>query len=136
MGLIQSFNLVITKEIYDAYIGALAGQAEFENVVELIEEMPADIGEHPDALTLGTFYNAIPWQYRKDEVEKWARQAYPELWAQLEALGDVIDEEWEIRYFKIDRGVDMDDELLFAKGEYTPVVARESQIMLDTPAGK
>lgn len=133
MALMQSFNLVITKEVYDSYIGALAGQSEFENVVELIEEMDHDIGELPDAITIGTFYNAIPWQYRKDEVEKWAKKAFPELWADLESYGDVIDEEWEIRYFKIDRSIDMDDDLLFAKGEYHPVIAKASQTMLETP---
>ncbi len=135
MALMQSFNLVITKEVYDAYIGALSGQAEFENVVELIEEMKKDIGEAPDAVTIGTFYNAIPWQYRKDEVEKWAKKAYPELWAELESHGDVIDEEWEIRYFKIDRSVDMDDGLLFGEGEYQPIIAHGSQQMLNTPVG-
>ncbi|KIW93347.1 uncharacterized protein Z519_05952 [Cladophialophora bantiana CBS 173.52] len=133
MALMQSFNLVITKEVYDAYIGALAGQSEFENVVELIENMERDIGEPPDAVTIGTFYNAIPWQYRKDEVEKWAKKAYPDLWAELESYGDVIDEEWEIRYFKIDRSVDMDDESLFQKGEYHPIIAQENHAMLDTP---
>jgi hypothetical protein len=135
MALMQSFNLVITKEVYDAYVGALAGQSEFENTVELIEEMERDIGESPDALTIGTFYNAIPWQYRKDEVEKWARKAYPEVWADLESYGDVIDEEWEIRYFKIDRSVDMDDDLLFGEGEYHPAIARGGQYVLETPAG-
>ncbi|KIX03936.1 uncharacterized protein Z518_07489 [Rhinocladiella mackenziei CBS 650.93] len=134
MALMQSFNLVITKEIYDCYIGALAGQSEFENVVELIEEMEKDIGEPPDAVTIGTFYNAIPWQYRKDEVEKWANKAYPELWAELESYGDEIDEEWEVRYFKIDRSVDMDDELLFGAGEYHPVIAKERLAALETPA--
>ena len=133
IALIQSFNLIITKDVYDAYIGALAGQSEFENVVELIEEMQTDIGEAPNAITIGTFYNAIPWQYRKDEVEKWAKKAYPELWGELESFGDVIDEEWEIRYFKIDRSVDVDDELLFGEGEYRPIIAQGSQTMLETP---
>ncbi|KIW41166.1 uncharacterized protein PV06_06748 [Exophiala oligosperma] len=133
MALMQSFNLVITKQIYDCYVGALAGQSEFENVVELIEKMEEDIGEPPDVLTIGTFYNAIPWQYRKDEVEKWARQAYPDLWEELESYGDEIDEEWEIRYFKIDRTIDMDDELLFAEGEYHPVIAQARQTTLEAP---
>lgn len=131
IALMQSFNLVITKDIYDAYIGALAGQSEFENVVELIEEMETDIGEPPDAITIGTFYNAIPWQYRKDEVEKWARKAYPELWAELESFGDVIDEEWEIRYFTFDRSIDPLDDLIFATGEFQPVLAKErAQVLL------
>lgn len=133
IALMQSFNLVITKDIYDAYIGALAGQSEFENVVELIEEMEKDIGEPPDAITIGTFYNAIPWQYRKDEVEKWARKAYPELWAELESYGDVIDEEWEIRYFTFDRSVDPLDDLIFASGEFQPVLAKERAQVLQAP---
>lgn len=135
MALMQSFNLRITKEIYDLYIGALAGQSEFENVVELINHMLEDIGEHPDSFTIGTFYNAIPWQFRKDEVEAWAKQAYPEEWAELESFGDEIDEEWEIRYFKIDRNrdIDMHDELLFRKGEYEPRLAREKHQSLEMP---
>ncbi|RVX70452.1 hypothetical protein B0A52_05951 [Exophiala mesophila] len=135
MALMQSFNLRITKEVYDLYIGALAGQSEFENVVDLIDHMLQDIGEHPDAFTIGTFYNAIPWQYRKDEVAKWAKEAYPEEWAELESWGDEIDEEWEIRYFKMNRNrdIDMNDELLFDKGEYTPYIAKEWQEALERP---
>ena len=51
IALMQSWNLVITKEIYLCYLGALAGQSEFENAIELIEEMENDIGEKPDAYT-------------------------------------------------------------------------------------
>lgn len=47
----QSWGLEITKEIYDCYIGAIAGQSEFENAIELIEEMKNDIGVPPDAIT-------------------------------------------------------------------------------------
>ncbi len=47
----QSWDLDITKEIYDCYIGAIAGQCEFENTIELIEEMENDIGVPPDAFT-------------------------------------------------------------------------------------
>ena len=51
IALMQSWNLVMTKEIYLCYLGALAGQSEFENSIELIEEMESDIGEKPDAHT-------------------------------------------------------------------------------------
>jgi hypothetical protein len=33
--------------------------------------------------SIGLFYNAIPYQYWKDEVEKWAIQKYPEHWEHL-----------------------------------------------------
>ena len=55
----QSWNLVITKEIYLCYLGALAGQSEFENSIELIEEMENDIGEKPDAYTLVSLIESI-----------------------------------------------------------------------------
>ena len=84
---------------------------------------------------LATFYNAIPWQYRKDEVEKWAKQAYPELWEEALAFGDEIDEEWEIRYFKIDRSIDVNDEPLFSDGTYDPRLAQQSQVLLEAPPG-
>lgn len=32
---------------------------------------------------IGLFYNAIPYQYWKDQVEEWAGQKYPELWAHM-----------------------------------------------------
>lgn len=35
---------------------------------------------------IGLFYNAIPYQYWKDQVEDWARQTYPELWEHLEKM--------------------------------------------------
>ena len=82
---------------------------------------------------IAIFYNAIPWQYRKDEVESWAKQAYPELWKDVLAFGEEIDEEWEIRYFKIDRRINITDEPLFPEGEYDPRIAQHSQIMLEAP---
>ena len=99
--------------MYDCYVGALAGNSEFENTVELIEEMESDTGFVPDHITIGTFYNAIPWQWRKDEVENWAKRVFPELWERLLEVGDEVDEEWEVRYFKIDRSIELDDRLLF-----------------------
>jgi hypothetical protein len=131
VAMMQAGGLPITREIYHCYLGALAGNSEFENCVELVEEMENDIGEPPDAITIGTFYNAIPWQYRKDEVERWARSAYPELWEGLLAYGEDIDEEWEIRIFRIPRDIDGGDEPLFGEGEYSPQLAQETQFLIE-----
>lgn len=133
MALMQKWNLIITKDIYECYIGALAGQSQFENVIELIERMEEDIGEAPDAVTIGTFYNTIPWQYRKDEVEAWARKAYPQLWEDLVAMGDEIDEEWEVRYFNVNRDIEIDDELLFGGGQYSPELAASIKLQIPEP---
>lgn len=51
IAMMQSWDLEITKEIYDCYIGAIAGQCEFENTIELIEDMENDIGVPADAFT-------------------------------------------------------------------------------------
>lgn len=42
---------------------------------------------------LGTFYNAIPGQNRKDLVEEWAKDNYPDAWRELEKLGRTEHEE-------------------------------------------
>lgn len=131
VAMMQAGGLPITREIYHCYLGALAGNSEFENCVELVEEMEGDLGEKPDAITIGTFYNAIPWQYRKDEVERWARSAYPELWEELLGYGEDIDEEWEIRTFRIPRDIDGGDEPLFGEGEYSPLLAQETQFLIE-----
>jgi hypothetical protein len=39
------------------------------------------------------FYNAIPYQYWKDEVEKWASQKYPEHWEHLMTIKRTDQEE-------------------------------------------
>jgi hypothetical protein len=51
IAMMQAWDLEITKEIYDCYVGAIAGQCEFENTIELIEEMENDIEVSPDAFT-------------------------------------------------------------------------------------
>lgn len=94
--------------------------------------LPTALCSHGNSI--GTFYNAIPWQYRKDEVEVWAKQAYPELWEGLLTYGEDIDEEWEIRYFKLDRTIDTSDEAIYRQGEYDPQIAQASQMLLETPA--
>lgn len=37
--------------------------------------------------SIGTFYNALPGQNRKDLVEDWAKDHYPDIWTALEKLG-------------------------------------------------
>lgn len=49
---------------------------------------------------IGTLYNAIPGQNRKDLVEKWARDLYPAVWTELEKFGQLTAEEGH-RLFKM-----------------------------------
>jgi hypothetical protein len=50
--------------------------------------------------SLGTFYNAIPGQNRKDLVEEWAKDLWPDAWSDLEKLGQVRAKEGH-RLFKM-----------------------------------
>jgi hypothetical protein len=36
---------------------------------------------------IGHLYNTVIGQGRKDMIEEWARDLYPEIWAELEKLG-------------------------------------------------
>ena len=47
---LKKFEVEVTKEIYAAYIGALAGQALFEECAISVNEAEAEIGSPPDAL--------------------------------------------------------------------------------------
>lgn len=44
------FGIKVTKGIYAAYVGALAGQGQLKECIELVEKAEAEIGEKPDAL--------------------------------------------------------------------------------------
>lgn len=50
-GRLKKFDIDVTKEIFTAYVGALARQALFLEVVKLIDNMESETGCQPDALT-------------------------------------------------------------------------------------
>lgn len=110
---VKRLEIEIDRQMYTAYIEALAAQCEFERAVEAIEKMESETGYPPTRNTyakpnplsfryrvltnvlprIGLFYNAIPYQYWKDQVEEWAKSRYPELWAQLEQVNRTEHEE-------------------------------------------
>lgn len=42
---------------------------------------------------IGTLYNNIPGQNRKDLVEKWAKDSYLAIWVELEGFGQLTAKE-------------------------------------------
>ncbi|KAJ5627566.1 hypothetical protein N7528_004993 [Penicillium herquei] len=83
MAKVKKLDINIDRRLYTSYMEAVAAQCEFELATEAIDKMQAEIGVSPTSTTIGLFYNAIPYQYWKDEVEQWALKKYPELWAHL-----------------------------------------------------
>ncbi|KAL9003591.1 MAG: hypothetical protein Q9188_003557 [Gyalolechia gomerana] len=82
---LKRFEIQVTKEIYAAYVGALAGQSLFDECVELIHNAEKEADYTPDALLLGTFHNALLLP-EQEAMDKWAEKAYPIVWAEVKTL--------------------------------------------------
>ncbi|KAJ6101162.1 hypothetical protein N7499_000792 [Penicillium canescens] len=80
---VKKLEITLDRPLYSAYMEAVAAQCEFDLATEAINNMEAEVGVLPTSNTIGLFYNAIPYQYWKDEVEKWAIEKYPEQWEHL-----------------------------------------------------
>ncbi|KFY92365.1 hypothetical protein V498_05012 [Pseudogymnoascus sp. VKM F-4517 (FW-2822)] len=102
-GTMKRMEIEITPEVFNAYVGALAGQGLGEEVKKLIEGMEEDVDFGPDVNTLGIFYNVVPGQTKKDSVETWGQTTYPEVWAELEKIGKVPDADDDYEVFNIVR---------------------------------
>ncbi|KAL8786664.1 MAG: hypothetical protein Q9195_008118 [Heterodermia aff. obscurata] len=87
---LQRFGIQVTREIYAAYVGVLSSRGAFQECIESIERAEAETGYKPDSLLIGTFYNAMPHKDNKEQVENWAKQAYPEVWKELLAMGKTV----------------------------------------------
>ncbi|KAJ5585377.1 uncharacterized protein N7459_005177 [Penicillium hispanicum] len=80
---VKKLGIALDRRVYTAYIQALGAQCDFDLAVEAIDKMQAEIGVPPTSNTIALFYNSMPYQYWKDEVEQWAREKYPALWEHL-----------------------------------------------------
>ncbi|EAW13804.1 putative mitochondrial respiratory complex I chaperone (Cia84) [Aspergillus clavatus NRRL 1] len=94
MDKVKLLEIELDRRLYMAYVEALAAQCEFDLATEAVTKMHEEIGCHPTRDSkaniayrrIGRLYNSIPYQFWKDEVEKWAKVNYSEQWAQLEQL--------------------------------------------------
>jgi len=51
---LKRMDIEITKQIYAAYVGALAGSALLDECKKLVEEMGKEVGSEPDSLVYET----------------------------------------------------------------------------------
>jgi len=84
---LKKFEIEINKDIYAAYVAALAGNMLIEESLDMLDKMEAEIGVPPDPLTLGMVYNASPGVERKSQIEAFIKEKYPGAWEELENLG-------------------------------------------------
>ncbi|KAL9124254.1 MAG: hypothetical protein Q9217_006403 [Psora testacea] len=83
---LKKFGIEITREIYAAYVGALAGHGLIEECMRVCEGSEKE-GVKADALLLGSFYNAVPTNAKKHKVKQWASEAYPRAYEGLMKCG-------------------------------------------------
>ncbi|KAL2844321.1 hypothetical protein BJY01DRAFT_215132 [Aspergillus pseudoustus] len=93
---LKVLDVSVDRRLYMAYVEALAAQCEFDLATEAFIAMNEVTGYEPTYTSLGLLYNAIPYQYWKDEIEKWAKEKYPDLWKQLEVLERTEQEEGQV----------------------------------------
>jgi len=96
----RRMDIEVTPQVFVAYLGALAGNSQLDEAKDLVEGADKEFGLKPNVHMIGTLYNAVPGQNRKDLVEKWAQDLYPSLWAELEKFGQLTTKEGH-RLFKI-----------------------------------
>ncbi|PHH84003.1 hypothetical protein CDD83_2656 [Cordyceps sp. RAO-2017] len=99
---IEKMDLEVPPAVYVAYVGAVAGSGIVDDVRSLIMNMASVVGSKPDAVALGVAHNALPGQKLQEEFREWAKEAFPDAWAELSKLGRRINE-YQLCRFKIKR---------------------------------
>ncbi|KAH7148505.1 hypothetical protein EDB81DRAFT_464908 [Dactylonectria macrodidyma] len=99
---IDNMDVDITPAVYNAYIGAIAANAEEQEVQDIIMRMAKTTGVEPDAMTLGVAFNAFPGQQLQSRFKSWAKMRYPEVWTKLEKKGKRLTED-SLCKFKLNR---------------------------------
>lgn len=84
---LKNFEIKVTKEVYTSYVGAIASHGLHTEAMNLVDQAEKETGCKPDALMLGTIYNAIRSEYKKHKLEKWAKRVYPSAYKDMVNLG-------------------------------------------------
>ncbi|KAF4981612.1 hypothetical protein FZEAL_2624 [Fusarium zealandicum] len=99
---IQKMDVDIPPQVYNAYVGAIAGSAEEEKLKDTIMRMAAVTESGPNAMTLGVAFNALPGQKLQANFKGWAKMRYPDAWAELEKKGTRMNSD-SLCQFKLNR---------------------------------
>ncbi|KAI8669413.1 hypothetical protein NCS57_00756300 [Fusarium keratoplasticum] len=99
---LETLDVEIPPQVYNAYLGAMAGSGELEKVEGMITEMRSRTSSEPDDMTLGIAFNALPGQAMQEAFKKWAKAQYPEAWEVLEKRGKRLNRD-SLCQFKLNR---------------------------------
>ncbi|KAH7060402.1 hypothetical protein B0J12DRAFT_330993 [Macrophomina phaseolina] len=99
---IKRMDIEVTKEMFAAYVGALAGNQNVDEAKEMVLRAEKEFGWRPDTFLLGTLFNAAYGVQRQEHIERWIQTKFPTQWVELKRLG-VRKTEDGPRLFNIDR---------------------------------
>ncbi|KAF5022399.1 hypothetical protein F66182_5539 [Fusarium sp. NRRL 66182] len=95
---IEKMDVDVPPSIYNAYVGAVAGSGEEEEVRDIIMRMAAVTESEPNAMTLGVAFNALPGQKLQSNFKGWAMVRYPDAWSELEMKGKRLNKDSLCQY--------------------------------------
>ncbi|KAM0432389.1 hypothetical protein ACHAPT_004933 [Fusarium lateritium] len=98
----ERLDVDIPPQVFNAYLGALAGSGEMEKIKDMITQMPSKTSSKPDDMTLGIAFNALPGQEMQGTFKKWAKEWYPDAWEDLERRGKRLNRD-SLCQFKLNR---------------------------------
>lgn len=94
----------LDQALWSSYAAALAGNGDNELAISTIEEAEAKNEVDIDPFLVGSLLTGCPGQGKQAEIEAWAKDKYPHVWASLENIGFDVNE-IGMRAAKIDRRV-------------------------------
>lgn len=84
---LKEMGVDIDRQIFTAYLGALARNQQHSEVVSMLETVEADYGFQPDFFILSNWFNTTTNIERQKTVEAWIRERYPDVWTEFEKVG-------------------------------------------------
>ncbi|KAB8346097.1 hypothetical protein FH972_023145 [Carpinus fangiana] len=80
-------DIEIQPDLFASYVGALAGNSCFDDVVDVMSRMEDITGSKPDEFVIGTVFNATPGVSQQVRVEEWAHDYHNYIWRELVSKG-------------------------------------------------
>ncbi|KAF2996424.1 hypothetical protein E8E13_002981 [Curvularia kusanoi] len=80
-------DVEIDKQIFTAYLSAIARNFLHDEALALVETVEEEYGYKPDFYILSNWYNTTINMEKQSRVEAWIKERHPDVWKQMEAVG-------------------------------------------------
>lgn len=84
---LKQMGVDIDKELFTAYLSAIARNQLHSEAVSMLETVEQDYGFKPDFFMLSNWFNTTTNIERQKKVEDWIREHYPDIWTEFEKVG-------------------------------------------------